>query len=149
MNRLRSHLGGLAASAKLHWLDASTLVVLLRYMADRRHARDRHQDALDAVCRAINWAGLYPTKAVVNRVATHWTLGAVAGALTGLGLSQTQDEAVQPLIALAGVFLGALIGGFVRREASLYRAAQLPASGWRLIAVEPEAASSRYRLGPA
>src|SRR5262249_12289512 len=51
MNRLRSHLGGLAASAKLHWLDASTLVVLLRYMADRRHARDRHQDALDAVCR--------------------------------------------------------------------------------------------------
>ena len=85
----------------------------------------------------------------MNRVATHWTHGAVAGALTGLGLSQTQDDEVQPLIALAAVFLGALVGGLVRREAPLYRAAQLPASGWRLIAVEPEATAGRYRLGPA
>jgi len=149
INRLRSNLGDLSRYASLRWLDDSTLAVLLRYRTDRRHARARHQDALDAVCRAINWAGLYPTRAVVKRVATHWTHGAVAGAVTGLGLSQTQDDDVQPLIALAAVFLGALVGGLVRREAPLYRAAQLPASGWRLIAVEPEATASQYRLGPA
>jgi len=149
INRLRSNLGELARNASLRWLDASTLTVLLRYRTERRHAGDRHQEALDAVCRALNWAGLYPTRAVVNRVATHWTHGAVAGALTGLGLSQTQDDDVQPLIALAAVFVGAVVGGLVRREAPLYRAAQLPASGWRLIAVEPEATASRYRLGPA
>ena len=149
MNRLRSNLRDLAGSTSLHWLDDSTLAIRLRYRSDRVHARERHQEALDAVCRALNWAGLYPKKAVVKRVATHWTHGAVAGALTGLGVSQTQDEDVQPAIALAGVLLGAVLGAFVRREAPVYRAAQLPATGWRLIAVEPESSSSRFRLGPA
>ena len=149
VNRLRSNLRDLAQSTSLRWLDDSTLAIRLRYRSDRLHARERHQEALDAVCRALNWAGLYPKKAVVKRVATHWTLGAVAGALTGLGLSRTQEENVQPAVALAGVLLGAVVGAFVRREAPVYRAAQLPATGWRLIAVEPEATSSRYRLGPA
>ena len=153
INRLRSNLRELARSTSLRWLDDSTLAIRLRYRSDRLHARERHQEALDAVCRALNWAGLYPKKAVVKRVATHWTQGAVAGALagavTGLGLSRTQDEDVQPAIAFAGVVLGALLGAFVRREAPVYRAAHLPATGWHLIAVEPEAASSRYRLGPA
>lgn len=149
MNRLRSNLRELARSTSLRWLDDSTVAIRLRYQADRPHARERHQEALDAVCRALNWAGLYPKKAVVRRVVTHWTYGAVAGALTGLGVSQTQEEDVQPVIALAGVVLGAVLGAFVRREAPVYRAAQLPATGWRLIAVEPEARSSRFRLGPA
>jgi len=149
MNRLRSNLRELARSTSLRWLDESTLAIRLRYQSDRFHARERHQEALDAVCRAINWAGLYPKKAVVKRVVTHWTHGAVAGALTGLGVSQTQEEDVQPVIALAGVLLGAVLGAFVRREAPVYRAAQLPATGWRLIAVEPEARSTRFRLGPA
>lgn len=149
MSRLRTGLGELARRTSLRWLDGSTLALLVRYRADGRYTRIRHQELLDQVCQAIGWAGLYPTAAVVNRVATHWTHGAIAGALTGLGLSQTQDDDVQPAIALAAVVAGAVLGGFLRRDVPVYRAAQLPAIGWRLIAVEPESSHNSYRLGRA
>ncbi len=147
--QLRRGLGQLARNTSMRWLDDSRLAVLVRYRSDDGYPRGRHQDLLDSVCQAIGWAGLYPTRAVVHRVVSHWTHGAIAGALTGLGLSQTQNDDVQPVIALAAVFTGAVLGGFLRREVPVYRAAQLPAVGWRLIAVEPEASPIRYRLGRA
>ena len=128
-------------------MDDSTLAVLLRYESDRRHTRDRHQAVLALVMRAVTEASLYPTKAVVRQVATHWTQGAFAGALTGLGLSQTQDDDVQPAIALGAIVIGAVLGAFVRREVPVFRGAFLPATGWRLIAVEPEVSSTRFRVG--
>src|SRR5262249_60042528 len=109
MNRLRSNLRELARTTSLRWLDDSTLAIRLRYQSDRSHARERHQEALDAECRALNWAGLYPKKAVVKRVVTHWTHGAVAGPLTGLGVAQTHAGHVHPLLAHAEVALVAVL----------------------------------------
>jgi hypothetical protein len=100
-----------------------------------------------AVTRAVEQAGLFPVGGTVSRVTTHWTQGAIAGALTGLGLSRTQEDQYQPLIAAAAVAAGALAGAFLRREVPVYRAALLPYTGWRLIEVEPEASPTRFRLG--
>ena len=147
--RLRAGLGPLARDVTLRWRDESTLVILLRYEPDERHGRGAHQAALKAVVLAVDGAALFPAGAVVTRVATHWTQGAIAGALTGLGLSQTQDEQLGPAITLAAIAMGAVVGGFLRREVPVFRGLRLPYAGWRLVAVEPEASGARFRVGLA
>lgn len=98
---------------------------------------------------ALDRAGLFPASGVVSRVATHWTQGALAGAITGVGLSRTQEDRLQPVVAVAAIVAGALLGAFVRREVPVFRAVRLPATGWRLVPVEPEASAARIRVGLA
>ena len=50
-------------------------------------------------------------------------------------------------MALGAVLVGAVAGAFLRREIPVYGAAQLPYGGWRLIEVEPEATTTRFRVG--
>jgi hypothetical protein len=147
--RLRAGLGALTKDVALRWRDERTLVVLLRYEPNERLGRDAHQAALLALVRATGDAGLHATGAVVTRVVSHWTQGAIAGAVTGLGLSQTQEESLGPAIALAAVAMGAVAGAFLRREVPVYRGLRLPYAGWRLVAVEPEASGPRFRVGLA
>ena len=64
-----------------------------------------------------------------------------------LGLSRTQEDWYQPLVTLGAVAIGALAGALVRREVPVFRAALLPYTGWRLIQVEPESTTTRFRLG--
>jgi hypothetical protein len=147
--RLRNALGDLAGCASVRWKDDTTLSVVLRYEQDRRPDGDVHQAALAAVVWAANRAGLGPSRAEVTRVASHWTQGAVAGALTGVGLSRTQPDDVGPVIALAAIALGAIVGSFLRRDVPVFRALHLPHAGWRLVAVEPEVSGPRFRVGLA
>ena len=147
--RLRASLGGLARDATIRWTADSTLSLVLHYEPPDQCSRERHQVVLLAVMRAVDRAGLFATGATVSRVATHWTQGAIAGALTGLGLSRTQEDRYQPLVTLGAVAVGALAGALVRREVPVFRAALLPYTGWRLIQVEPESRTSRFRLGLA
>ena len=147
--RLRAGLGPLARDATLRWRDESTLVIRLRYEPDRRRGRDDHQHVLRAVVLAVDGAALFPTNAVVTRVASHWTQGAIAGAVTGLGVSQTQEEQLGPAITLAAIAMGAIAGAFLRREVPVFRGLRLPYAGWRLVAVEPEASAPRFRVGLA
>ena len=149
VSRLREALGGLARDARVRWTQDSTLSLVLRYEPDGPECRERHQVVLLAVMRACEQAGLFATGAVVSRVVSHWTQGAFAGALTGLGLSRTQDDRYQPAVALGAIVLGALAGAFVRREIPVFRAALLPYTGWRLIQVEPESSAARFRVGLA
>jgi hypothetical protein len=147
--RLRVTLGTLARSVTLRWKDEGTLAVRLRYEVDGRDGDGPHQVALATVVWAAGRAGLHPMRAVVTRVGSHWTQGAIAGALTGVGLSQTQDDRLGPAITLAAIALGAVGGAFLRREVPVLRALSLPRAGWRLAAVEPEASPPRFRLGLA
>lgn len=147
--RLRDALGGLAKNVTLHWRDESTLSVVLRYEADPKGGDDAHQSVLTDLVRAADRAGLHARGAVVTRVASHWTQGAIAGALTGLGVSQTQREDLGPAITLAAIALGAVAGAFLYREVPVFRALHLPYAGWRLVAVEPEVSGPRFRLGLA
>jgi len=147
--RLRAGLGPLARDVSLRWRDESTLVIRLRYEPDRRRGLDDHQNVLRAVVLAVDGAALFPTNAVVTRVASHWTQGAIAGALTGLGVSQTQEEQLGPAITLAAIAMGAVAGAFLRREVPVFRGVRLPLAGWRLLAVEPEASAPRFRVGLA
>jgi hypothetical protein len=147
--RLRGTLGGLARDARIRWTRDSTLSLVVRYEPDGPASRERHQLVLLAVMRACDQAGLFATGAVVSRIFSHWTQGAIAGALTGLGLSRTQEDRYQPAVALGAVALGALAGAFLRREIPVFRAALLPYTGWRLIQVEPEASTTRFRVGLA
>ena len=147
--RLRASLGPLAKDVAVRWRDDATLVVLLRYEPDQRHGLHAHQAALKAVVLAVDGAALHPAGAIVTRVASHWTQGAIAGALTGLGLSQTQEEHLGPAITLAAIATGAVVGAFLRREVPVFRGLRLPYAGWRLVAVEPEASGPRFRLGLA
>ncbi len=145
--RLRAGLGVLARDASVRWRDQSSLIVLLRYEADERRSRDAHQPALAALIHAAERAGLHPTGAVVTRVLSHWTQGAIAGALTGLGLSQTQEDSLGPAITLVAIAMGAAAGALLRREVPVFRALRLPYAGWRLVAVEPEVNAPRFRVG--
>lgn len=147
--RLRAGLGPLARDVTTRWRDESTLAVRLRYEPDERRGRVMHQYALRAVVLAIDGAALHPASAVVTRVASHWTQGAIAGALTGLGVSQTQEERLGPAITLAAIATGAVAGAFLRREVPVFRGLRLPHAGWRLVAVEPEASGPRFRVGLA
>jgi len=147
--RLRVGLGPLARDVTLRWRDESTLAVRLRYEPDERRGRAMHQYALQAVVLAVDGAALHPTHAVVTRVASHWTQGAIAGALTGLGVSQTQEDRLGPAITLAAIAMGAVAGAFLRREVPVFRGLRLPYAGWRLVAVEPESSSPRFRVGLA
>jgi hypothetical protein len=145
--RVRSALGPLARDVSLRWTSESILAVVLRYEPDAGRGREAHQVALAALVGAATSAGLHPTGAAVTRVVSHWTQGAIAGALTGVGLSQTQDESLGPAIALAAIAVGAVAGAFVRREVPVLRALDLPYAGWRLVTVEPEVSPARFRLG--
>jgi len=147
--RLRAGLGPLARDLSLRWRDESTLVIRLRYEPDKRRGLDDHQSILRTVVLAVDGAALHPTNAVVTRVLSHWTQGAIAGAVTGLGLSQTQEEQLGPAITLAAIAMGAVAGAFLRREVPVFRGLRLPHAGWRLVAVEPEASSPRFRVGLA
>lgn len=147
--RLRAGLGSLARDVTLRWRDESTVVIRLRYEPDERRGLDDHQHALRAVVLAVDGAALHPTNAIVTRVVSHWTQGAIAGAVTGLGLSQTQEEHLGPVITLAAIATGAIAGAFLRREVPVFRGLRLPHSGWRLVAVEPEASGPRFRVGLA
>jgi hypothetical protein len=147
--RLRAGLGSLRADLSVRWSDDSTLIAVLRYEPEERRGRDAHQPVLMALVGAAMGAGLLPTGALVTRVASHWTQGAIAGALTGLGLSQTQEDGLGPAIALAAVALGAVAGAFLRRDVPVLRAVRLPYAGWRLVPVEPEAGGARFRVGLA
>ena len=147
--RLRAGLGPLARDVSLRWREESTLVIRVRYEPDRRRGLDDHQNVLRAVVLAVDGAALFPTNAVVTRVASHWTQGAIAGALTGLGVSQTQEEQLGPAITLAAITMGAVAGAFLRREVPVFRGVRLPHAGWRLVAVEPEASAPRFRVGLA
>lgn len=149
VRRLRDALGGLARDVSLRWADPSRLVLLLRYEPDGQPRRLGHQTAVDVVMEAVRQAGLYPTSALVSRVATHWPQGAIAGALTGLGLSQAVEDEMRPAVTLVAIVVGAIAGALVRREVPVFRAALLPATGWRLIAVEPEVSAPRFRVGLA
>jgi hypothetical protein len=146
---LRSALGSLAGDTTIRWRNESTLTVRLRYEGDDHDRTDVHQSALGTVVRAADRAAMHATGAVVTRVASHWTQGAIAGALTGLGVSQTQEDRLGPAITLAAIALGAVAGGFLRREVPVYRALRLPYAGWRLVPVEPEASGPRFRVGLA
>lgn len=148
-SRLRAALGPLASVASWHWTTESTLLLVLRYEPDSQHPARVNQAVLEATMAALGKAGFFPTGGMVNRVATHWTEGALAGALTGLGLSRTLGERLQPGLAVAAIALGALVGAFVRREVPLFHAVRLPATGWRLVPVEPEAGAARFRVGLA
>jgi len=145
--RLRTGLGALAGDVSLRWRDDRALVVVLRYEPDARRGLHDHQQALTTLLQAAERADLHPGRAVVTRVVSHWTQGAIAGALTGLGLSQTQEEHLGPAITLAAIAIGAVAGAFVRRDVPVYRALRLPFAGWRLVAVEPEVSAPRIRLG--
>ncbi|HXM55292.1 MAG TPA: hypothetical protein VOB72_07875, partial [Candidatus Dormibacteraeota bacterium] len=90
--RLRAALGAMHRDATLHWKDGATLAVRLRYEPDPKRGDASHQAVLAAVVQAADRAGLRPSWAMVTKVASHWTQGAIAGAVTGLGLSQTQRE---------------------------------------------------------
>jgi hypothetical protein len=147
--RLRAALGALGRDVSLRWRGDSRLAIVLRYEPDRRLGRDPHEAALMAVVRAADRAGLHPSGAVVTRVASHWTQGAIAGALTGLGLSQTQEDNLGPVITLAAIAMGAVAGAFLTREVPVFRALRLPYAGWRLVAVEPEVSGPRFRVGLA
>jgi hypothetical protein len=147
VSRLRTALGGLARDARIRWTLDSTLSLVLHYEPDGPEFRERHQVVLLTVMRACDQAGLFATSATVSRIVSHWTQGAIAGALTGLGLSRTQEDRYQPAVALGAIALGALAGAFVRRETPVYRAALLPYTGWRLIQVEPESSAARFRVG--
>jgi hypothetical protein len=147
--QLRAALGELARDVVVRWKDSSTLTVVLRYEPHERRGDEVHHSALGALVLAAGRAGLQPSGAVVTRVASHWTQGAIAGALTGLGLSQTQEERLGPAITLAAIALGAFAGALLRREVPVYRALRLPYAGWRLVAVEPEASGPRFRVGLA
>lgn len=144
--RLRNGLGRLGRDVSLRWLDDSRGELLLRYEAAAA-GRSPHQAAVEAVMRGVEHAGLYATGATVTRVLTHWTQGAIAGALTGLGLSATQEDDLRPAITIAAIVVGAFAGAFLRRDVPVFRAALLPATGWRLIAVEPEEHAPRFRVG--
>jgi hypothetical protein len=146
---LRRALGPLASDVSARWSDDCNLVAVLRYEPDERRGRDGHQAVLAAVVGAAERAGLAPTGALVTRVASHWTQGAIAGALGGLGFSQTQDDRLGPAIALAAVAMGAVAGAFLRRDVPVLRALHLPYAGWRLVPVEPEASGPRFRVGLA
>jgi hypothetical protein len=146
---LRSALGPLARDASIRWKDDSTLSLVLRYEPEERRGRDAHQAVLATVVRAAERAGLFPMGAGVTRVLSHWTQGAIAGAVTGLGLSRTQPDEAGPAIALAAVAAGAILGAFLRREVPVLRAVRLPYAGWRLVLVEAEVSSVRFRLGLA
>lgn len=146
---LRSALGSLAGDATIRWRDEGTLTVRLRYEGDDQEGVEVHQSALGTMVQAADRAALQATGAVVTRVASHWTQGAIAGALTGLGVSQTQEDRLGPAITLAAIALGAVAGGFLRREVPVYRALRLPYAGWRLVPVEPEAGGARFRVGLA
>ena len=147
--RLRTGLGDLARDVSLHWRGDRTLVILLRYEPDERRGRDAHQVALGALVQAAERADLQPIGALVTRVVSHWTQGAIAGALTGLGLSQTQEDHLGPAITLASIAAGAVVGAFLRREVPVFRALRLPYAGWRLVPVEPETSAPRFRVGLA
>lgn len=147
--RMRAALGVLSRDVALRWKDGGTLAVMLRYETGERRGDDIHQQALRAVVRAAGESGLQASGGVVTRVASHWTQGAIAGALTGLGLSQTQDDRLGPAITLAAIALGAFAGAFLSREVPVYRAVRLPYAGWRLLAVEPEVSGPRFRVGLA
>lgn len=135
--------------ATLHWKDGATLAVRLRYEPDPKRGDASHQAVLAAVVQAADRAGLRPSWAMVTKVASHWTQGAIAGAVTGLGLSQTQREDLGPAITLAAIAVGAVAGAFLYREVPVFRALKLPYAGWRLVAVEPEVSGPRFRLGLA
>lgn len=147
--RLRAGLGVLARDVSLRWQAESSLVVVLRYEADDRRSCDVHQSALAALIHAAERAGLHPTGAVVTRVLSHWTQGAIAGALTGFGLSQTTEDYLAPAIAVAAIVMGAVAGALLRREVPVFRALRLPYAGWRLVAVDPEVSTPRFRVGLA
>ncbi|HYW23974.1 MAG TPA: hypothetical protein VE953_07390 [Terriglobales bacterium] len=149
VGRLRAGLGPLAKDVTLRWRDESTLHVRLRYEPDERRGQAMHQHALRAVVLAVDGAALHPMSAVVTRVASHWTHGAIAGAVTGLGVSQTQEDRLGPAITLAAIAMGAVAGAFLRREVPVFRGLRLPHAGWRLVAVEPEASGPRLRVGLA
>jgi hypothetical protein len=144
---MRAALGSMARDAAIRWRNDSILTVRLRYEPADEGGVDVHQSALWAVVRATDRAALHATGAVVTRVASHWTQGAIAGALTGLGVSQTQEDRLGPAITLGAIALGAVAGGFLRREVPVFRALRLPYAGWRLVAVEPEAGGTRFRVG--
>jgi hypothetical protein len=137
----------LAGDVSLRWTDECTLVARLRYEPDERRGRQPHQAALNALVQAAERAGLEVGGAIVTRVLSHWTQGAIAGAVTGLGVSVTQEDSLGPAITLATIALGAIAGAFVRREVPAFRALRLPYAGWRLLTVEPEASAPRIRLG--
>jgi hypothetical protein len=148
-SRLRTALGALARVASWQWTTESTVRLVLRYEPDSRYPGQVNQAVLETAMAALDRAGLFPTSGVVSRVATHWIQGALAGAITGLGLSRTQEDRLQPAVAMAGMLIGALVGAFVRREVPIFRAVRLPATGWRLVPVEPEASAARFRVGLA
>jgi hypothetical protein len=147
--QLRAALGGLAGCATLHWRDDSTLAIVLRYEPGARLDHDPHQAALAAVVWAAERAELHPVRAVVTRVASHWTQGAIAGAVAGIGVSRTQQDEMGPVIALAAIAMGAIVGAFLRRDVPVFRAVHLPRAGWRLVSVEPEVSGPRFRVGLA
>jgi len=147
--RLRAGLGPLARDVSLRWRDETTLVIRLRYEPDPRRALEVHHHALRAVVLAVDGAAMHPAGAVVTRVVSHWTQGAIAGAVTGLGLSTTQEDRLGPAITLAAIATGAIAGAFLRREVPVFRGLRLPHAGWRLVAVEPEASGPRFGLGLA
>jgi hypothetical protein len=147
--RLRAALGSVARNASLRWQDQRTLAVKLRYEVDARDGEVAHQVALARLVWASGRADLRPVRAVVTRVGSHWTQGAIAGALTGVGLSQTQDDRLGPVITLAAIAMGAAAGAFLRREVPVFRALRLPRAGWRLVAVEPETSPARLHVGLA
>ncbi len=149
VRRLQAALGRLARDVTFRWVEEGRLRVALRYEPDRAGHRDRHQVVFMAVLRACDQAGLFARSAAVSRITSHCAQGALAGALTGLGLSRTQEDRYAPAVALGVVLVGAVAGAFLRREVPVYRAAQLPYAGWRLIEVEPEATTTRFRVGLA
>jgi len=100
------------------------------------------------VVLAVDGAAMHPAGAVVTRVVSHWTQGAIAGAVTGLGVSTTQEDRLGPAITLAAIATGAIAGAFLRREVPVFRGLRLPHAGWRLVAVEPEASGPRFGAGP-
>src|SRR5262249_7889516 len=94
--RLRAGPGPPARDGSPRWRDERPLEIRLRSEPEERHARAVHQQALQAVILAVDGAALHPAGAVVTRVVSHWTQGAIAGALTGLGLSTTQEDRLGP-----------------------------------------------------
>lgn len=142
-------LGPLARDVSLRWRDDRTLAIGVRYEPDPGEGREAHQRVLESALGAAVRIGLEPGGAAVTRLASHWTAGAIAGAVTGLGLSQTQEDHLGPAITLAAIALGAVAGAFLRREVPVFRALRLPYAGWRLVPVEPEVSSPRFRVGLA
>jgi hypothetical protein len=133
----------------VRWKNDSSLRLVVRYEPERSGGAGAHTEVLGLVVRAAERAGLHVSRAEVTRVASHWTQGAVAGALTGVGLSRTQPDEAGPLIALAAIAMGAVVGSFLRRDVPVFRALRLPRAGWRLVPVEPESSGPRFRVGLA